>query len=359
MVSRVKIKNFRGFERFEAKGFTLINVIVGDNGVGKTALLESIWITLAANAQKGLLLRQWRGHDILFQRGSGESIFQGMYADIFHNAQSLDEVQIELWGRGYENRRLRIEKTPGSILVPVEPATENVGETSVRPNESNSIFAPVAFHYRDDKKKERTVRVRLAPNGLDFESTGESLPSAFMYAAQVPVPSAEAAAHFSDLVKRREADKFKKLFMSVFEDITDINVDSSSQVLIADVPWAKQMLALPSLSGGTNRAAAILLAMTAREHGCVLVDEAESGIFHTRHSKFAQALLEFARAYDTQLFLTSHSEEWIERFIAVESANRSDVTFWRMERPDKRSQSRLRGFTVDEFRSGLAAGEMR
>ncbi len=40
----VRLKNFRSFEELELEGFRRLNVICGENGTGKTNLIESIWL---------------------------------------------------------------------------------------------------------------------------------------------------------------------------------------------------------------------------------------------------------------------------------------------------------------------------
>lgn len=200
----------------------------------------------------------------------------------------------------------------------------------------------------------------MSPKGIQFEGTGERLPNSFMYAAQIPVPSVEPANHYSVLRKRRDINTFLDVFMSVFDEIEDISVETiaGSPAILADVPWAKQLLPLAVLSGGTNRAAAILLALAFRKEGVVLVDEIESGIYHARQQKFARALIEMSRSYNSQLIMTTHSEEWLGNFLEILPKRGADVAFWRMERVNG-EQSTMRRFTVKQFRSGLALGEMR
>jgi hypothetical protein len=372
MVTAIDVKNFRGFEHFHVEGFAPINVIVGENAVGKTALLEAIWLTLATSPQKQLSLRQWRGHDIRFQRGSGDEVVDGIYGDIFHDPNSDEPVSIELWGRGYESRALRIEKTKGEIIVPLSqpepPPANNEAEDDepdepsgqlVEFDEEEAVVIPISFAWRDEHGKERKVFVKMGPRGIKFEATGERLPNAFMFAAQVPVPSAEAGKHFSGLVKKREEALFVEVFKSIFPEIRSIAADTETQVLLADVPWAKQLLAMPSLSGGTNRAAAILLAIARRRNGCVMVDEVESGIYHARLDQHSRGLVRMAREYGTQLFLTSHSDEWLRIFVDATAEQNEDIAFWRMRRMEEGGQSKIRRMSYAEFRNGLAGGEMR
>jgi hypothetical protein len=125
MVKSIEIKNFRGFENFEASGLALINVIVGDNAVGKTALLEAIFLTLSGSPDKGVLLKQWRGLDFAFQNGSADSVYEGIYADLFHDPKSDDPISIRLTGRGFENRELTISRSGTEITIPTKDVAPN------------------------------------------------------------------------------------------------------------------------------------------------------------------------------------------------------------------------------------------
>jgi len=42
MLSKVEITNYRGFKSYSMKGLTAVNLLVGKNNSGKSALLEGI-----------------------------------------------------------------------------------------------------------------------------------------------------------------------------------------------------------------------------------------------------------------------------------------------------------------------------
>ncbi len=44
LITEIEINNFKCFENFKANGFKRVNLIVGKNNVGKTALMEACWI---------------------------------------------------------------------------------------------------------------------------------------------------------------------------------------------------------------------------------------------------------------------------------------------------------------------------
>ena len=371
MVKSVEISNFRGFGQFEVRGLELINFVVGDNAVGKTTLLEAIFLALSASPDKGLSLKQWRGMDIAFQHGSGESVFEGIYADLFHDPKSLDPISIKLCGHGFENRELHITHIAGEITIPtkdVEPPDNRKDKRAAKSQKrriqtlefGKTITAPILLTWMDENGEKYEGRVLLTPNGLRFEGTGEKIPNSFLFAAQVPISSVETATNFSTLRKTRSAGPFRRAFLNTFTEIRDISVETvgNSSTLVADVPWAKQLLPLPALSGGSNRVAGILLALAYRPHGVVLVDEIESGVYHTRFERFAKGLIEMAREYRSQLIMTTHSEEWLVHAVNAAREQNQDIAFWRMERIDK-TQISIRKFSLSEFSEGLAAGEMR
>lgn len=283
----------------------------------------------------------------------------------FTTLKSEDQIFIKLTGRGFETRQLAISRSRGDVIVPTKALGNRQQRRAARnksfaaPVPSEALTVPIALTWTDENGNSHAVRALLSPQGLVFEGTNERLPTSFMFASQTVINASEAAGHFSALRKNRTVDRFRQVFLSVFNQIKDIDLADigGNSILVADVPWAKELLPLPLLSGGTNRAAAILLSLTHRDDGLVLVDEIENGIFHARQRSFSKALLELTRAYRQQLFLTTHSEEWLRNLIEAAGNQVKDISFWRLERKNKGPT--IRRFTVAEFQSGMAAGEMR
>jgi predicted ATPase len=370
MVTSVEIKNFRGFKDFAVSGLEPINIVVGDNASGKTAFLEAIYLAVSGNAQQPLTIKQYRGQDVKFQTNV-DSVTEAIYADLFNDSKSEEPITIKLGGRGFENRQLVISRS-AEIIVPIRPnqpshpnrherrAAKKRTVTFQSPVASETLTVPISLTWTDELGHAHATRATLSKSQLQFQGTNERIPNCFFYAAQAPVAASESAAHYSALKKQRSAKKFRDIFLSVFDQITDIDTGDSggSSILLADVPWAKELLPLPLLSGGTTRAAAIMLAMTHREDGLVMVDEVENGIFYARMRNFSRALIQLSRFYRTQLVLTTHSEEWIERFIDAAGEETKDIAFWRLERT-KENMPTIRKFNFADFRSGMAAGEMR
>jgi putative AbiEii toxin of type IV toxin-antitoxin system len=278
---------------------------------------------LCSNPEKALTLRQFRGNDPRFS-GSPSAIVDAIYQEFFYRLDLSERPQIQLRGRGPEVRSLSISRGRGDVRIPRGAKTA----------EEAQILSPIVFEWTDYKKKRHRAGVKVTPEGLQFENTGESLPIWFMYAAQTPVASRENADRFAEIRKEGRHREIVNTFTNTFDWIEDIVVDSTagSPVLSAVDRETGTVLPLTAVSGGVNRMASVLLAIAYRPKGIVLVDEIENGIFYTRHLSFCQAILRFAREYECQLFLTSHSQEWLGALIEAAGKEVEDISLWRVER---------------------------
>jgi predicted ATPase len=346
MIEFIEISNFRGFERLQVKDCAPINVIVGENGAGKTALIEAIFLTLCGGTEKGLLLRQLRGGDPQFQ-GDLRVVVEAMFSEYFYRLDLTRRPSIRLRGHGPEVRSLTIERGRGDVQIP--SGAKSAAEAE--------LLSPIIFEWVAASKKKYRAGVKVTSGGIKFESTGEVLPQNwFLYAAQAPVPARENADRFTALRKAGGHQKFVALFTELFDWIEDIFVDSAAggPMLSATDKVQKVPLPLTAVSGGVNRMAAILLAAALQPKGILLVDEIENGIFYSKHISFCRALLRFAREYECQLFLSSHSDEWLKAFAAATDGVVDDIALWRLSRGNKGPE--IQKFSGRTFKLGIEQG---
>jgi AAA15 family ATPase/GTPase len=72
-----------------------------------------------------------------------------------------------------------------------------------------------------------------------------------------------------------------------------------------------QPLPFSSLGEGMRRIISLLLNLATTENGIVLIDEIENGLHHSVQVDVWNAIAEAARAYNVQVFATTHSYEMI------------------------------------------------
>jgi len=168
MIRTIEIRNFRCFEHLQLEGCRRFNVIVGDNGTGKTALLEAMFLALGATPQLGLRYRQQRGLDGLFN-GTPRQIEEALWKDLFYAGNWDRPIQIELTGDGQENRSVTVYRGRSQFTIPLLAGSQ----------EEERHTAPIRFEWRDADGKKHPYDPKVGPQGLQGDQSDEDLPDFF------------------------------------------------------------------------------------------------------------------------------------------------------------------------------------
>jgi len=343
MIRTIDIKNFRCFQHLRIENCAPINVIVGDNGSGKTALLEALFLALGATSELGVRFRQQRGFEGAFN-GPPRKIEEAIWRDFFYNREWGKTLAIELSGDGPEARSVRIYRGASQLSIPF-------GEDSQK---SEQLSGGVAITWKDANGVERTARPTVSTSGAKFEGTEEDLPDFFYFAANQMPSSNENAGRFSELSRAGRASEFKKIITNEYDWIDDLSIEvaAGAPIIYATLKGNEEKIPLPNISGGINRIIGIMLSIASRSRSVVIVDEMEDGIYYKHHESLWRALLSLARGYITQLFVTTHSEEWLKALVKATKGDTNDIALWRMER-DEQGKPELLQFDGEALTAGI------
>ncbi len=345
MIDSIDIKNFRGFETFQIPNCGRVNIIVGENGVGKTALLEAIFLALGSNSELTLRHRQSRGLEGSFQ-GAIRQIERALWSDFFHNLDMNRTISIVLRGSGDEARSLFIARGVGETTLPLHE----------KPEEASSL-GQMVFTWIDANGEQHIARPEIDNKGIRLTGTGEHLKDFFFYGASFVPPSIEAATRFSDLASTGGEVEFIEIFKEQFGwiDNLSIGVLAGAPVILATMRGRGIKLPVPALSGAVNRMISLFLAIATSPRSVVLVDEIENGIHWTRHAGITKALIAFARKYETQLFVSTHSKEWLNAVADAVGDENDDIMLFRLERGPE-GTSEIFQFSGDQMKAGIEYG---
>jgi len=218
---------------------------------------------------------------------------------------------------------------------------------------------PLAFTWKSATGERFVYSPKIGPGGIQLEAPQEDLPDFFLFAANQVPGAGENAAKFSSLSKTKNERQFVQLFTAEYDWIEDLDLEvlGGIPVIHASVRGLPEKIPLNLVSGAVNRITGILLSMASRPTSVVLVDEMENGIYYKHQDSFWRSVLSFARQFDSQLFATTHSEEWLEALSSAANGNFDDIALWRLER--KENQPVLRQFSGKQAVSAMAAGEVR
>jgi predicted ATPase len=322
VIRTVRIRNFRCFEKLELHDVSRLNLIVGDNGSGKTSLLEALFLTLASSTDIPARLRQVRGLDGAFQ-GSPQEIEEALWGDFFYGYDMNRPVVIEIEGDGAENRTMSMGRGSSENLFALDDGGTVIDSGST---------APVVFQWIDANRVARVAVPTVSAEGLKLPTTGENLPDFFLIGTAA-ITSRENAGRFSNLSKRGEHLRFVETFIKEYDWLEDLNLElhANAPVIFGTLRGTHRKVPLPNISSGINRIMSILLCM-ARQNAVVLVDEIESGIYYSHLPAMWRAIRHFAEEYECQLIASTHSKECIDALIAVMGDKLDELSLWRTER---------------------------
>jgi len=96
VIKNINIKNFRCFDELKVSGFEKINLISGKNNVGKTALLEALFLNSAPRPETIIyLLRYVRREQLSFSKSLPERTWNNFFFHQNKNSELIIEATLE------------------------------------------------------------------------------------------------------------------------------------------------------------------------------------------------------------------------------------------------------------------------
>lgn len=323
MYKSFKIKNFRCFEELELNELARVNLIAGKNNVGKTTLLEAIFLHCGMyNPILILKINAFRGIEVvkLPTIPSFEHPFNSIFKDF-----DVKKV-IELSG---ENDMLGGNRTI-RISVPINSAeSEDFIQGNVSVVDEGSIkYDPKIFGKITDTSMPINILklehewsggrsnyyLKMDKEKLTVEPTPPVLPFiAYFQSSQNISILEEQAELYDNLVINNKEDDILKALKIIEPRLTKIRSVSTKlgSILYGDIGIGN-LIPLPLIGGGIVRLAGISLHIANAPKGVVLIDEFENGLHHSVMTKIWQAVNIMSEETNTQIFATTHSWECIK-----------------------------------------------
>src|ERR1700722_2520254 len=96
MLKSVQLRNFRCFKNAEVDDLKRINVVVGKNATGKTALLEGIRFACSGTPNSLWALNQFRATQIGFVQPISKETFESIWSSYFYNFDVSHAIETEV-----------------------------------------------------------------------------------------------------------------------------------------------------------------------------------------------------------------------------------------------------------------------
>lgn len=334
MIESLSISNFRGIERLELHGLKRINVIVGENSSGKTALLESIFLAGGGSPEIALRLQMQRGLVQLLQIALDRNSYEALWRQLFHGFDQKQTISIELLGSEANTRSVSVAyRSSDSPTLPFGKA-----------DLESPFIVPITFEWKDARGVVSRAQPKITEQGLNMAGIGETMPI-FLFSSGVTVGSAENASRFSELDADGKSDAFVTALREVFPFLEGISIQiaSGQPMLHATLGFSEVKVPLGLLSGGINKLAGILLALAGRVQGVTLIDEIENGFYYKLLPSIWSVFLSTCKKQGGQIFASTHSEECLRALLETVGENTEEFALIRTERSNGRCMARVFG----------------
>jgi hypothetical protein len=191
----------------------------------------------------------------------------------------------------------------------------------------------IVFTWKRGSGPQIVVKPKFTPQGLTLEGSASDFFPVIWYTSAGDTPE-EAAKRFSDLSRDNLAFPAIEALKTEFDFIQDVSIEYFSGVpmLFASVKGIAKKMPLGLVSEGVNRLFSILTGIATYKDGVVLIDQFEDGFYHDRLSSVWKSVHRLASENNTQLFVTTHSEECLKSMLPAVQGNEKDFCLLRAAR---------------------------
>lgn len=307
LLNSLEIQNFRAFRHVQIERLGRVNLIVGKNSIGKTSLLEALYLY----ERQASLAAIW---DVLEARGEGTR----PASDRANHMDAINEQATAVAQLFYG--RTMLDQSPAAIRIgsPLnDPAPLTIRVSWGGASEEAGLAAHTGprivqgLVVRRGQEAQVTYTFDQTMLWLREQPQGRScqyVTTAGLHPEQI------SALWNATTLTEHEADVITalQLIEPMVERINLLTERTYPAVVkLTDTP---EPVRLRSLGEGMNRLFAITLALVNAKNGFLLVDEIENGLHYSIQPKVWKLMFQVAQRLNLQIFATTHSWDCIEAF---------------------------------------------
>ena len=274
-VKKISLENFKCFKKLEFDGFKRVNLIGGQNNVGKTSFMEGV--NLSVYSEDALKLHTNIRQMIKSRQNNDIDI------DFFYNDEDIINIKTN-------NKNVK-------IIYIKDPSKENRMITTPYFNliVGYSEFELNIYDFCNDR-----IIIKDDYHFIhSFRADEEYIASLY--------------GQLTNLGKEDYIDNSLKIFDESIIGIRQI-FNNDKVILKLKLKDREKPVLLSSFGEGINRYIAIICAIWASKDGYLFIDEIENGIHYTNYPKLWKLIFEISKEANCQVFAATHSKECIEAF---------------------------------------------
>lgn len=304
-----KIKNFKRFDSFEMIDLGQFNLIVGDNNVGKTSVLEALlfdeninnlifnyWIAYWTRGLETIKENTLTDKDIR-QTRFWESIFKRLKSPI-EITQNKKHYRLEIKSKDALSAN-EVSKLKESIISVIPEQWIKLSSTN------DADWQMASAYFEGEQVPQENDRYNIDAN-ISFLSTNLGYRSNLidMYYAFVN----------SNKNIRKEIEDSLRLLIPKIEEVRPHRI-GHNEIIGVTLSDSDIIYPLTYFGDGTVKYFRLLLEVLLAKGKRLMVDEIGAGIHFTRLKSYWKTVLQLCEKYEVQLFATTHSLECQRAFV--------------------------------------------
>lgn len=323
-IKTLSIDSYRGLEELNIENLGFINILVGDNNVGKTSVLEAI--QFLSNPTKFTLFKLLRGREGRIRMNIADSFryifdikqenfYKFQIKGIVENQEEIVTIKAKKEKRFFDlielsktNSLLRHKLKYRDSLSEGQEELENFLvriDSLLHPSKNKIFLDEDGFEYNFEINKYSSSLFRINDTTslkVNFIQTIDHL----------------VANPFSNLIKTKEikdkAINLLKEFDNTIEDLRYIEDDNRNYVPVIETNNGNY-IPLSLYGDGLKKVLLLLDSIISVKDGILLIDEFETGLHTSIMKKVFKFMSEIAETLNVQLFLTTHSLEAVDKLL--------------------------------------------
>lgn len=343
MLKSIEINKFKGFESFAMDDMKPITMIGGQNNTGKTALLESIFLTLGYSSPN-IFLALYFARNLNIGKELPKFTPDRLWNPLFYNLTANNVCSIKLTFANQKFSKLSLEK------VRDENAGLNINADTIaglfKRGTSNKQFDSKLFALNfTSESVSNTIRGTFSiENGQIKHISQGKIPDVgdmvkVVYYRNVMTLDTQTLAEIvSNIIADNHKDTLIKVLQYFEANVSDVYVTLEDGIAGVNVRLNTGIvLPLSYMGDGINKGLQLFSLVLTTENGIVLIDEIENGLHYTSYLPLLKILYKTALQQNSQLIITTHSEEVIGQSVHImESFGWLDkMSYQRLDRAKK------------------------
>jgi AAA15 family ATPase/GTPase len=346
MITDVLIRNFKCFKSLTVPELGRITLIGGRNNVGKTALLEALFLFLDQR-NPGTVLNQYSRRGIKQITLTTEAIWSPIFCDYAIDGEILISLTIN---GNHEQVTVRFNRE----FAPPPSMTVQTEERQIHTDEELTTLAVdieysgksgekiILHHFLDPNNNNRpTVVAKTKPSKIPLYL------ASFLPSKEHNQPS-EIAKQFSNLAQQdreNEAVEFLRIIEPRLESLKIIT-EGPNSLVHGKLKGDMRTRPINFMGEGMEKLLSLIVAITHSPNRIILLDEIENGLHYSIMPKIWEALGKALLEYHCQLITTTHSYECLQTAHEGLSEMPEDFRYIRLNRKGEDVSAKLSNYDM-------------